>query len=61
MSAQRHRHAHRDQDKNERSSSGVFELPASARVVRRGSTRVEPAPTDSVLPRGRGRSFRADD
>jgi hypothetical protein len=56
MGAHRHKQA-----KNEKRNGSVFELPAGARVARRGSTRVEPrAPAEHAYS-GRGRSARDED
>jgi hypothetical protein len=54
----RRRESHRDQQ-DER-SSGVFDVPASARVARRGSTRVEPSSIIDQPSSGRGRALRSD-
>jgi hypothetical protein len=60
MSAHRIRRQHTEPSRNDDRSSGVFELPAGARVARRGSTRVEPStPAEHATP-GRGRSSRHD-
>lgn len=59
MLAQRSRHRSTSKASYDDRSSGVFELPASARVARRGSTRVEPTAPTEPTPQGR-RSLRSD-
>jgi hypothetical protein len=53
MNARRIRRTQETQSKLDDRASGVFEIPASTRVARRGSTRVESETVDS-MPRGRG-------
>ncbi len=53
-------HHHKHTSKQEKRSSGVFELPAGARVARRGSTRVEPRVPTEHAHSGRGRSRGTD-
>jgi hypothetical protein len=57
MNAQRTRRRETHHHNDER-SSGVFELPAAARVARRGSTRVEPSSAVDAPSSGRGRALR---
>jgi hypothetical protein len=52
MNARRNRRRHEGSDKHD-PNSGIFPIPDSARVARRGSTRVEVTLAD-VAPRGRG-------
>jgi hypothetical protein len=59
MSAQRARRRVTDGVKQVERESGVFLVPASGRVARRGSTRVEP--TESVEQGSRGRGLRRHD
>jgi len=59
MGAHKMRRRTSGQHKNDDRSSGVFAIPDSARVVRRGSTQVEEAaPAADDGSRGRGRSHR---
>jgi hypothetical protein len=61
MSAHRSRRHHKEHSRHDDRTSGVFELPAGARVARRGSTRVEPSTPAEHGARARGRSFRHED
>jgi hypothetical protein len=56
MNARRNRRRHDKHDPN----SGIFQIPTSARVARRGSTRVEPTTIADVAPRARS-GFRPSD
>jgi hypothetical protein len=51
MTARRNRRRHESHEKQD-SNSGIFAIPASSRVARRGSTRVD-LPADEARP-GRG-------
>jgi hypothetical protein len=58
MNARRNRRRHDGSDKQ--TNAGTFQIPSSARVARRGSTRVESTPVADVAPRSRG-GFRASE
>ena len=53
MNARHIRRKHEANGRNDEQVSGVFELPASSRVARRGSTRVEASQAADVAPRSR--------
>jgi hypothetical protein len=57
MGAHKMRRKSSGHTKTDDRSSGVFAIPESARVVRRGSTQVVEAPADDGT-HGRGRSHR---
>jgi hypothetical protein len=52
MNARLNRRRHEGSEKHD-PNSGIFQIPSSARVARRGSTRVESTTIADVAPRGR--------